>query len=71
MGDSNEKFVIIHNNGDANGDVKHVINMNLIRTIAAQYDGTMSVLVLDMDESVCLNIKETEELKSQLGLSIY
>ena len=67
MGDSNEKFVIIHNNGD----VKHVINMNLIRTIAAQYDGTMSVLVLDMDESVCLNIKETEELKSQLGLSIY
>ena len=70
MGDSNEKFVIIHKNGDSNGYVKHVINMNLIRTIE-QYDDTMSVLVLDMDESVCLNIKETEELKSQLGLSIY
>lgn len=69
MNDSNEKFVIIHKNGDSNGDVKHVINMNLIRTIE-EYD-TMSVLVLDMDESVCLNIKETEELKSQLGLSIY
>ena len=70
MGDSNEKFVIIHKNADSNGDVKHVINMNLIRTIE-KYDDTMSVLVLDMDESVCLNIKETEELKSQLGLSIY
>lgn len=70
MGDSNEKFVIIHKNGDSNEDMKHVINMNLIRTIE-QYDSTMSVLVLDMDESVCLNIKETEELKSQLGLSIY
>ena len=69
MGDSNEKFVIIHKNGNSNGDVKHVINMNLIRTIE-EYD-TMSVLVLDMDESVCLNIKETEELKSQLGFSIY
>lgn len=70
MGDSNEKFVIIHKNGDSNGGVKHVINMNLIRTIE-KYSDTMSVLVLDMDESVCLNIKETEELKSQLGLSIY
>lgn len=69
MEDSDEKFVIIYKNGDSNGDVKHVINMNLIRTIE-EYD-TMSVLVLDMDESVCLNIKETEELKSQLGLSIY
>ena len=70
MSDSNEKFVIIHKNGDSNRDVKHVVNMNLIRTIE-QYDGTMSVLVLDMDESVCLNIKETEELKSQLEFSIY
>ena len=70
MEDSNEKFVIIHQNGDSNGDVKHVINMNLIRTIE-QYDGTMSVLILDMDETVCLNIKETEELKSQLEISIY
>ena len=70
MGDSNEKFVIIHKNGDSNGDVKHVVNMNLIRTIE-KYDDTMSVLVLDMDESVCLNIKETEELKSRLGFSIY
>lgn len=70
MGDSNEKFVIIHKNGNPNEDVKHVINMNLIRTIE-KYDDTMSVLILDMDESVCLNIKETEELKSQLGLSIY
>lgn len=70
MEDSNEKFVIIHKNGNPNGDVKHVINMNLIRTIE-KYDDTMSVLVLDMNESVCLNIKETEELKSQLGLSIY
>lgn len=70
MGDSNEKFVIIHKNGNPNGDVKHVINMNLIRTIE-KYDDTMSVLVLDMNESVCLNIKETEELKSQFGLSIY
>lgn len=70
MDDSNEKFVIIHKNGDSNEDMKHVINMNLIRTIE-QYDDTMSVLVLDMDESVCLNIKETEEVKSQLGLSIY
>ena len=70
MGDSNEKFVIIHKNGDSNEDMKHVINMNLIRTIE-EYDDTMSVLVLDMDESVCLNIKETEELKSQLELSIY
>ena len=70
MGDSNEKFVIIHKNGNPNVDVKHVINMNLIRTIE-KYDDTMSVLVLDMDESVCLNIKETEELKFQLGLSIY
>ena len=69
MNDSNEKFVIIHKNGNSNGDVKHVINMNLIRTIE-EYD-TMSVLVLDMDESVCLNIKETEELKSQLEISIY
>lgn len=70
MNKSNEKFVIIHKNGNPNEDVKHVINMNLIRTIE-KYDDTMSVLVLDMDESVCLNIKETEELKSQLGLSIY
>lgn len=70
MDKSNEKFVIIHKNGDSNEDVKHVININLIRTIG-KYDDTMSVLVLDMDESVCLNIKETEELKSQLGLSIY
>lgn len=70
MGVSNEKFVIIHKNGNPNEDVKHVINMNLIRTIE-KYDDTMSVLVLDMNESVCLNIKETEELKSQLGLSIY
>lgn len=70
MGDSNEKFVIIHKNGNPNGDVKHVINMNLIRTIE-KYDDTMSVLVLDMDESVCLNIKETEELQSQLEISIY
>lgn len=70
MGDSNEKFVIIHKNGNPNVDVKHVINMNLIRTIE-KYDDTMSVLVLDMDESVCLNIKETEELKSQLEISIY
>ena len=70
MEDSNEKFVIIHKNGDSNGDVKHVINMNLIRTIE-QYDGTMSVLILDMDETVCLNIKETEELKSQLEISFY
>ena len=70
MGDSNEKFVIIHKNGNPNVDVKHVINMNLIRAIE-QYDDTMSVLVLDMDESVCLNIKETEELKSQLEISIY
>ena len=69
MGDSNEKFVIIHKNGNPNGDVKHVINMNLIRTIE-KYDDTMSVLVLDMDETVCLNIKETEELKSQLEISI-
>ena len=70
MGDSNEKFVIIHKNGDSNEDMKYVINMNLIRTIE-KYDDTMSVLVLDMDESVCLNIKETEELKSQLEISIY
>lgn len=70
MGDSNEKFVIIHKNGDSNEDMKHVINMNLIHTIE-QYDDTMSVLVLDMDETVCLNIKETEELKSQLEISIY
>lgn len=70
MGDSNEKFVIIHKNGNPNVDVKHVINMNLIRTIE-KYDDTMSVLVLDMDESVCLNIKETEELESQLEFSIY
>lgn len=70
MNKSNEKFVIIHKNGNPNEDVKHVININLIRTIE-KYDDTMSVLVLDMDESVCLNIKETEELKSQLGLSIY
>lgn len=70
MGDSNEKFVIIHKNGNPNGDVKHVINMNLIRTIE-QYDDTMSILILDMDETVCLNIKETEELKSQLEISIY
>ena len=70
MNKLNEKFVIIHKNGDSNEDVKHVINMNLIRTIE-KYDDTMSVLVLDMDESVCLNIKETEELKSQLEPSIY
>ena len=70
MDDSNEKFVIIHKNGDSNEGVNHVINMNLIRTIE-KYDDTMSVLVLDMDESVCLNIKETEELKSQLEISIY
>ena len=70
MDDSNEKFVIIHKNGDSNEDVKHVINMNLIRTIE-KYDDTMSVLVLDMDESVCLNIKETEEVESQLEFSIY
>ena len=70
MNGSNEKFVIIHKNGDSNGDVKHIINMNLIRTIE-KYDNIMSVLILDMDETVCLNIKETEELKSQLEISIY
>lgn len=70
MNDSNEQFVIIHKDGNPNGDVKHVINANVIRKILFDKDTDRYVLVLDMDEIAYLNNKETEELKSQLEVSI-
>ena len=70
MNDSNEQFVIIHKDGNSNGDVKHVINANVVRKILFDKDTDRYVLVLDMDEITYLNNKETEELKSQLEVSI-
>lgn len=70
MNDSNEQFVIIHEDGNPNEDVKHVINANVVRKILFDKDTDRYVLVLDMDEIAYLNNKETEELKSQLEVSI-
>lgn len=70
MNDSNEQFVIIHEDGNPNEDVKHVINANVVRKILFDKDTDRYVLVLDMDEITYLNNKETEELKSQLEVSI-
>ena len=50
--------------------MKHVINVNVIRKISFDKDTDRYVLVLDMDEITYLNNKETEELKSQLEVSI-
>lgn len=70
MNDSNEQFVIIHEDGNPNEDVKHVINANVVRKILFDKDTDRYVLVLDMDEIAYLNNKETEELKSQLEVYI-
>lgn len=70
MNDSNKQFVIIHKDGNPNGDVKHVINTNVVRKILFDKDTDRYVLVLDMDEIAYLNNKEIEELKSQLEVSI-